>query len=966
MPFTAYHAKYYAHELTRQHATGDVGQLTHSLFDASVDLNPHQIEAALFALRNPLQEGVLLADEVGLGKTIEAALVLCQYWAERRRNLLVICPASLRKQWAQELEEKFAVPSVVIDRSFITRHYNGDAQSALRQLAGKKLVIMSYPFAVKLETQLRGIIWDAVVIDEAHKLRHAHRDSNRTGQALKRALAGRKKLLLTATPLQNSLLELYGLSYVIDEHLFGDARAFRKQYMQGESDLQELRQRTQGFVHRTLRRDVLEYIQYTQRHALTQPFEPTDAEQALYDNISTFLQRGDTYALPSRHRHLIALIIRKLLASSAYAVIGTLQTIRQRLQKQLDDPSAQANDLVEQLTFNDNLEEDYLDEADNTPDWPKVADTADDQPNAQSPGMRQGIQAEIEEITGYIDQAQSLATDSKAQALLKALDAGFSRMAQLGANRKAIIFTESRRTQEYLYRFLSEQGYTDKLALFSGSNDHPSSKAIYQQWLDANRDTDRVTGSKPVDRRTALIDHFRKDDGADILIATEAAAEGVNLQFCSLVINYDLPWNPQRVEQRIGRCHRYGQKHDVVVINFLNTRNEADKRVLELLSEKFRLFDGVFGASDEILGKIESGIDFEKRILGIYDTCRTPEEIETAFNALQTELEDEIAARIQQTQAQLLENFDQDVHDRLKLRLDEAKARLDQIGRWFWGVTRYALNQRARFDTDQFAFSLTQPPGTIEPGRYQLVRGATQPDMLAHAYRLSHPLGEWCIGQGLSAATPQATLTLDYAKLDAKLSVVEPLRGHSGWLTLVHLQVTAFETTEALLFSGLTDSGQPLDQDTCEKLLAVPAASKPKANADAVPGDLLANSKQLTEATIARVLDDNQQLFNAERDKLERWADDKVLAAEQSLRQTKERIKQRKRDARHAATLQEQEPIQQEIRTLERQKRRQRQQIFAVEDEIMDKRDELIDSLQQRMQQDSTTKTLFTLRWKLA
>lgn len=144
------------------------------------------------------------------------------------------------------------------------------------------------------------------------------------------------------------------------------------------------------------------------------------------------------------------------------------------------------------------------------------------------------------------------------------------------------------------------------------------------------------------------------------MIATEAAAEGVNLQFCALIINYDLPWNPQRIEQRIGRCHRYGQRFDVVVINFLNTRNHADQRVLELLTEKFNLFSGVFGVSDEVLGRIEGGLDFEKRILQIYDTCRQPDEIEAAFNALQVELEAVIAERIKETQAQLLENFDED------------------------------------------------------------------------------------------------------------------------------------------------------------------------------------------------------------------------------------------------------------------------------------------------------------------
>src|SRR5512135_3009284 len=124
-----------------------------------------------------------------------------------------------------------------------------------------------------------------------------------------------------------------------------------------------------------------------------------------------------------------------------------------------------------------------------------------------------------------------------------------------------------------------------------------------------------------------------------IMIATEAAAEGINLQFCSLVVNYDLPWNPQRIEQRIGRCHRYGQKHDVVVINFLNAKNEADQRVHELLEEKFNLFTGLFGASDEVLGSIESGVDFERRILDIYQQCRTPTEIDAAFQTLRKELD---------------------------------------------------------------------------------------------------------------------------------------------------------------------------------------------------------------------------------------------------------------------------------------------------------------------------------------
>jgi hypothetical protein len=297
--------------------------------------------------------------------------------------------------------------------------------------------------------------------------------------------------------------------------------------------------------------------------------------------------------------------------------------------------------------------------------------------------------------------------------------------------------------------------------------------------------------------------------------------------------------------------------------------------------------------------------------------------------------------------------------------VDEAEARLDKLGRWFWGVTRYALNDRARFDEQSHAFSLAQPPEGIAPGRYQLIRGAAQPDMLAHAYRLSHPLGEWSIGTSLNASTPIARMTLDCSNHGTRVSMIEALKGQSGWLTLTHLQITAFETTETLLFTGQTDTGQQLDQETCEKLMTIAATGKPTPISDPPPTSLLANSMRREQAAIAEALEANQRLFNEERDKLERWADDKLMAAEEALRNTKARIAQLKRDARKAATLQEQENLQRELAELERKQRRQRQEIFEVEDEIIAKRDELIASLQQRMQEKTETQTLFTLRWQV-
>jgi len=250
------------------------------------------------------------------------------------------------------------------------------------------------------------------------------------------------------------------------------------------------------------------------------------------------------------------------------------------------------------------------------------------------------------------------------------------------------------------------------------------------------------------------------------MIATEAAAEGINLQFCSIVVNYDLPWNPQRIEQRIGRCHRYGQKHDVVVINFLNKNNAADQRVYELLSEKFQLFSGVFGASDEVLGAVESGVEFEKRIVGIYQTCRTPEEIETAFKSLQSEMAERIDETMQDTRKKLLENFDAEVHDRLKVNLGKAKEYINRYERLLWQVTKHEFKGYANFDDGYLSFTLKKPVGGLDValGEYHL----TKRGLDGHRYRLGHPLAQWTVSQASNRPLNGAEIIFDYGNWPLK------------------------------------------------------------------------------------------------------------------------------------------------------------------------------------------------------
>lgn len=280
-----------------------------------------------------------------------------------------------------------------------------------------------------------------------------------------------------------------------------------------------------------------------------------------------------------------------------------------------------------------------------------------------------------------------------------------------------MIFTESRRTQEYLLHVLEQTEFKGKVMIFNGVNNDPASKEIYQKWLAKHTGTDRVTGSPTADLRAALVENFR--DEASILIATEAAAEGINLQFCNLVVNYDLPWNPQRIEQRIGRCHRYGQKFDVVVVNFLNKTNAADQRVYQLLDQKFRLFDGVFGASDEVLGAVESGVDFEKRIASIYQKCRSPQQIEFEFDQLQKELETEIAEGQEDAREKLLDNFDQEVVEKVRVQSNNV---LDRFNRQLWLMTQHVLVDHAYFQDNDYSFMLHNNPfsgETIHPGPYQ-------------------------------------------------------------------------------------------------------------------------------------------------------------------------------------------------------------------------------------------------------
>jgi len=949
---TDYHAKYYAYELTKRSPSDSLEKLTGAVASAQVDLNPHQVDAALFAFHSPLSKGALLADEVGLGKTIEAGLVISQRWAERKKRILIITPSNLRKQWQQEMSEKFFLPCTILE----TRNYNQMIKLAhFRPFEIEdSIVICSYQFARNKASDVASTPWDLVVIDEAHRLRNVYKPSNIIANTLKGALGHSHKLLLTATPLQNSLLELFGLVSFIDEHTFGDLQSFREQFvnLNQAQVFESLKSRLKPLCHRTLRRQVTAYVPYTRRHALVEEFTPEEGEDTLYNLVSEYLQRPNLQALPASQRTLMTLVLRKLLASSTFAIAGALNSISDRLKKKLRKQEPPPEALV------DELDQDYeaLDET--AEEW-----TEDEPMEIISEADRAAIEAEVADLDAFSQLATSIDHNAKGKALLKALTVAFAKAKELGAAEKAIIFTESRRTQNYLLRVLADSRFSEGIVLFNGSNTDERSKSIYASWLEKHRDTDRVTGSKSADMRSALVDYFQ-DEGR-IMIATEAGAEGINLQFCSLVVNYDLPWNPQRIEQRIGRCHRYGQKHDVVVVNFLNRKNEADKRVYELLSEKFQLFEGVFGASDEVLGAIGSGVDFEKRIANIYQSCRKQEEIKQAFDQLQLELNFEISEAMTSTRQKLLDNFDDEVREKLRVSDEKSRAQLDRFERMLMKLTRHELDGNADF-IDGSSFRLKANPfperdGDIETGLYELPRRTGE----AHLYRLNHPLAEALLNRAKSRELPAVELRLNYAEHEGKISVIEPFLGQSGWISVSVFTVESLDYAEDhLLFAGVTDMGQTLDNEVARRLLSLPAQVGSAINlSQDVKSALESISHEGEEVVQRSVSQRNARFFEAEAEKLEAWADDLKLGLEREIKEIDRQIKEARRAATSALTLEEKLAGQKQIKSLEAQRSQKRRGLFDAQDEVEARRDTFIQTLEAKLSQRTSCRSLFYVRW---
>ncbi len=945
--FTQYQSLYFAHLLTQSSQVEN--QVSRTMASARVDMNPHQIVAACFALQSPLSKGVLLADEVGLGKTIEASLVIAQKWAEKKRAILLVTPASLRKQWSQELSDKFELPSIIIDSKIAREQKKNGIANPLNQT--DTIVICSYEY-IALQKQLTRLVnWDLIVFDEAHKLRNIYKKSNnKRARAIVEATAHAElRVLLSATPIQNNLMELYGLSKVIDEHYFGDEKSFRTLYVNRQKDkitYQDLKQRIKPLCHRTLRKQVQQEggINFTNRYSLTQDFTPSAEEWDLYEKLSDYLQRPDLQAISPQARHLVSIGIRKILASSSFAVADTLKGMVNRLK-------------LKQLLSEDDVSD--LEEVDDWIDQFEVEDgeKKSTKENSTKPSK---LQQEISDLTEYQQLAQNISSNSKGDALLLVLKKALDMTENLGGQRKAVVFTESCRTQKFISQLLEDNGYSGRTVLLNGSNNDENSKAIYKQWLQQHAGSARVSGAKTADMKAALVERFKSDE-ADILISTEAGGEGINLQFCSVLINYDLPWNPQKVEQRIGRVHRYGQLNDVVVVNFVNRKNPADQRVFQLLNEKLKLFEGVFGASDEILGAIESNIDIEKRIYQIYQKCRTDDEVQYQFNQLQQDMEEVLSVKEEAARQTLLNNFDRDVVATLKTRRDQSNDFLKIYEQVLMDLARAELPQ-AQFERNHFIHKNT---------RYDLNWQLAQENdsqffrLQSTEHYLAWDLVRKAKSRSANLAKNSASLVFSYKKLVGLYSSLKQLIGQSGILQVVNLTFNFAKIHENhLLVLAKTDAGQTLNQDDAAHLLSIPA--EVQQNNIQLDNDLL--SELLEIAVEEKQLQTEAQLeiyFEQENSKLDRWAEDQRKALMISVDELDAEIRAYKKDARQLASTAEKIAAKRDLRKLERKRDDALTEYHQAKKQIEQEEDNLLDEIQAKLELTQQIQPLFSIRWTL-
>ncbi|MDI7220808.1 SNF2-related protein [Leptospira santarosai] len=558
-----------AYELKLTHAFDKLSALSNS----RTRLLPHQIESTYIVV-NSLRPRFILADEVGLGKTIEAALVMKELIFRRGyKKVLIVTPSPLLIQWQQELKNKFNEDFEIVKR----RNFNTDGDKNWKNF---RHVVTSIDFIKnpKYAEEILKTKWDIVIFDEAHRLR---RDYHKITRSYLFAEKISKKceclLLLTATPFRGKLEELYYLMHLIDPNILGPYHTFVNDYILGNKiDLKDKISKV------LLRRRKIEVGGFTKRFAKTVKIELSTVEREFYEETTNYVRREYNLAMRTQNRAVgfVMIVFQKLLDSSVFALISALSKRKFLLENRLHH--------IQQMEYK--LEEWDLDETEDVEEFVSGLDES-----AQLD--LQSLKRELLSLNRLILLGKKIKEDKKSiklkETILKLRKEGHS---------KFIIFTQFRTTQDFLASVLSDFQVT----LFHGS-------------LGA-------------DAKERAIMEFKTK--TEILICTEAGGEGRNLQFANVLFNYDLPWSPLKIEQRIGRIHRFGQKDNVFIFNFASKDTVAE-RILEVLTNKIRLFEESIGSSDELLGAIEDELDFNSSFMKF-----------VTGNKSKTEMEEEIDSRI--------------------------------------------------------------------------------------------------------------------------------------------------------------------------------------------------------------------------------------------------------------------------------------------------------------------------------
>ena len=448
--------------------------------------------------------------------------------------------------------------------------------------------------------------------------------------------------------------------------------------------------------------------------------------------------------------------------------------------------------------------------------------------------------------------------------------------------------------------------------------------------------------------RQAIIDYFREE--GKILIATGAGAEGLNLQFCSMVINYDLPWNPQVVEQRIGRCHRFGQKFDVAVINFLSSTNIVEQRIYELLSTKFKVFNDIFGSSDSILGTLEDGIDLQNSIISIYTKCRTIEEINRAFDIIQEQYKDIIDESMEKTRQELIDNFDEDLQVYFTNVLDNTKASVNKTEMLFWELTKIILNDKAVFNEFNKSFKYNEE-------QYMLSSNEVKSYI---NYNMISSLGTKVINTASKIENDSGKIIFDITNYPYQITTISELKGKKGYISFNKVEISSFENEEYLFSIGFLEDGTQLDQEIISKLfrlntkeiidVTIPSSVKDK---------LILDSNQYAKKILIESEERNNSLLNEEISKINKWAEDKIESVQLKVEMMRNERKNLQKQSDIAASSYEKQQIEEEILRLSRKIKTAWLELADAEEDIEYQRKNAINKLRTQMMHKSYLKNIF-------